>query len=286
MPRMELGLKDKTIFLSGASGGIGRALVDVFLGEGARVIAQVHRNRDALEEHLDGNPAADRVAIVTTDVRDPDAVNAMFANLTAPLDAGVINAGIWNGDPIPLADMSEQRIRRVIDVNLFGAIWSARGFIRHVRDAREFGGSTACGVSLTFIGSTAGRFGEAGNAEYAASKSALYGLVKSLKNEIPRFDPHGRVNLVEPGWTRTAMTDGTLGNDAMVERAVQTMALRQIADPEDIARTVCWLASPVAARHITGEIVTVAGGMEGRQLWTRDQVDAATVHRRRARLEG
>jgi 3-oxoacyl-[acyl-carrier protein] reductase len=81
-----------------------------------------------------------------------------------------------------------------------------------------------------------------------------------------RLDPAGRVNVVEPGWTVTPAVAGSLSAED-VDRVTRTMALRRVADVDDIASAVLFLASPVAARHVTGEVITVAGGMEGRTLW-------------------
>jgi len=119
---------------------------------------------------------------------------------------------------------------------------------------------------LVLVASTAAIFGEAGNADYAAAKSAIaYGLARSLKNEIAQIAPRGRVNVVAPGWTVTPMTAGHLEADA-VARATATMPLRKVAEAEDIAAAIVWAASPVAAGHVTGQIITVASGMEGRLL--------------------
>src|SRR5581483_3178335 len=113
--------------------------------------------------------------------------------------------------------------------------------------------------SLVLVGSTAGRFGEAGHADYAAAKAAVQaGLLLSLKNEIVRIAPRGRVNAVAPGWTYSPMTLG--------ERLTRTMALRKVATAEDVARAVVVLASDELSGHVTGELVTVAGGMEGRTV--------------------
>ena len=118
--------------------------------------------------------------------------------------------------------------------------------------------------SLVLVGSTAGLVGEAGHADYAAAKSAvLHGLLLSLKNEIVRIAPRGRVNAVAPGWTESPMTRGHV-DDEQVLRITRTMALRKVAQPEDVARQVVVLASDELSGHVTGQVVTVAGGMEGR----------------------
>jgi 3-oxoacyl-[acyl-carrier protein] reductase len=120
--------------------------------------------------------------------------------------------------------------------------------------------------SLVLVGSTAGIVGEAGHADYAAAKSAiLRGLLLSLKNEIVRIAPRGRVNAVAPGWTESPMTRGHVDPES-VRRVSRTMALRKVAQPEDVARQVVVLASDELSGHVTGQVVTIAGGMEGRVL--------------------
>jgi 3-oxoacyl-[acyl-carrier protein] reductase len=100
-----------------------------------------------------------------------------------------------------------------------------------------------------------------------------YGLTKSAKNEIVRIAPHtadycgGRINCVCPGWTVVPRTQGKLGDGDMVRKVTATMALPQIARPDDIANLTVFLASDTLARHITGQTFAVAGGMEGRLLW-------------------
>ncbi len=244
------------VLITGASGGIGRALAEVFAETGARLILAAHRNRRALEDHVAGRPWRDRATVLALDVTDPAAVAAALG--AGPVDVCIANAAIGPVEDVPLHAMAEARIRSVVEVDVLGAIFTARAFLAAL--ART--GAREGGASLIFIGSTAGRFGEAGHAEYAASKAALHGLMLSLKNEIVRLDPHGRVNLVEPGWTRTPMIDVDL-EAAAIQRTLATMPLKRLAEPEDVARAALWLASP-AARHVTGQVLTVAGGMEGR----------------------
>src|SRR5213079_1123103 len=100
----------------------------------------------------------------------------------------------------------------------------------------------------------------------AAKSAIVYGLLFSLKNEIVRIAPRGRVNAVCPGWTESPMTRTSLDDPGLVRRATRTMALRKVARPEDVARQVVALASDEISGHVTGQVVTVAGGMEGRLL--------------------
>jgi 3-oxoacyl-[acyl-carrier protein] reductase len=131
------------------------------------------------------------------------------------------------------------------------------------------------------VGSTAGRFGEAGHCTYSVAKAGMYGLLRTLKNEIVALDPYGRVNMVEPGWTVTPMASAALEQAGVIEGVLRTMPLRQLARVEDIARAVLTLSSPRLSRHISGQRVTVAGGMEGRVQWAPEEIDPAAV---RARL--
>ncbi|MEP7121188.1 MAG: SDR family oxidoreductase [Byssovorax sp.] len=257
---MDLALADKVVFVTGASGGIGRTLVESFAAEGARVVAHSRR----------GIPESDRLLSTLGDVREPASLEAAFRGgeeRFGRVDVCVVNAGIWPAESLSIDELPEARIREVLEVNLLGAIWTARAFFASIR--RTGPRADGHGASLTFIGSTAGRFGEAGHAEYSASKAALRGLTLSLKNEIVALalDPRARVNLVEPGWTVTPMAAATLARDGSADRVTTTMPLRQLASPDDVARAVLFLSSPLAARHVSGETITVAGGMEGRALW-------------------
>jgi 3-oxoacyl-[acyl-carrier protein] reductase len=121
--------------------------------------------------------------------------------------------------------------------------------------------------SLVLVGSTAALFGEAGHADYAAAKAAIaYGFVRSLKNEIVRIAPRGRVNAVCPGWTATPMARRALEEPGALERITRTIPLRKVGTPEDTAAQVVVLASDALSGHVSGQVVYVAGGMEGRVL--------------------
>jgi len=138
--------------------------------------------------------------------------------------------------------------------------------------------------NAVLIGSTAAVFGEAGHADYAAAKSAMaFGLTRSLKNELSRLAPHtrdycgGRINCVCPGWTVVARNAAKLTNAKTVRKVTATMALPQIARPDDIANAVLFLSSDTLARHVTGQTLVVAGGMEGRMLWQPEEIDPSAA---------
>ena len=166
--------------------------------------------------------------------------------------------GLWPRDDVPVWELPLERWEETLRQNLTATFLVARAFLREVE--RNGHGS------LVLVGSTAGIFGEAGHADYAAAKSAVTGgLLLSLKNEIARIAPLGRVNAVAPGWTESPMTRGLVDPDRV--RAVsRTMALRKVAQPEDVAAQVVVLASDTLSGHVTGQVVVVAGGMEGRTV--------------------
>ena len=259
---MDLALDDKVVFVTGASGGIGQALVEAFLAEGARVGASSRRGVDAPPG------AGERVASILADARRPAELAAAMREVEARwgrVDVCVANAGVWPPEDLPLDVLPEERVRAVIETNLLGAAWTAQAFLASLRRTGPRGDGH--GASLIFIGSTAGRFGERGHAEYAASKAGLRGLALSLKNEIVAIDPGARVNLVEPGWTATPMAQAALEAEGLIEASTRTMPLRRVAAPGDVAAAVLFFASPAMSRHVTGEALLVAGGMEGRVLW-------------------
>jgi 3-oxoacyl-[acyl-carrier protein] reductase len=155
--------------------------------------------------------------------------------------------------------MSFERWRSTLAANLDMVFLSCRSFLRHVEATGE--------GNIVIVASTAGIFGEAGHADYAAAKGALAsGLLLSLKNEIVRIAPRGRVNVVCPGWTETEMTRDALADPTLQPRVTQTMALAKLGAAEDVARVIVSLASDRISGHVTGQVITVAGGMEGRVL--------------------
>lgn len=266
---MDTGLKDKVVFITGASGGIGAAVAKLMAAEGARLILHAHKGQgraQALAASLPGDPL-----VVIADVAREDQVEAAFASALSRwgrIDVLVANAGIWPEKTAPIHQMTLARWQQVMDVNLTGVFLTARAFFRDLARRRP------PEAALILMGSTAAVFGEEGHAAYAAGKAAItHGLTLSLKNEIVRLSPGGRVNAVCPGWTRTPMAEAGLKDDDAVRSVLQTRSLSRIAEPNDVAAAVAYLASPVLAGHVSGQILTVAGGMEGRLLHRRDAVN-------------
>lgn len=259
---MDAGLKDRVVLVTGASGGIGAACARAFAAERARLVLHAHRNRAAADTLA--SDLATPSLVVAGDLSSEVEVDRVFAEALdrfGRIDTVVANAGIWIPEAEPIETMSLDRWKRTIDANQTSVFLTLRAWFRTLAVRRP-----EC-ASAVIIGSTAAVFGEEGHVEYAASKAAIvYGMTRSLKNEIVRLCPRGRINAVCPGWTRTSMAAATLAVPGAIERATRTQPLRRVAEPEDIARSVVYLASDTLAAHVSGEILTIAGGMEGRLL--------------------
>lgn len=253
---MDTGLNGTRVLVTGGAGGIGSEIVRVFAGEGARMAVHYHT---AAEEAKDLADEVGGIAIGAdlTDEGEADALVPTIVEVMGGLDVCVANAGWYPPEDRPVWEIPLERWSSVVERNLTTTFLTARGFLRHA--------ATTGRGSLVMVASTAGQFGEAGHADYAAAKGAIMtGLLLSIKNEATRIGDGVRVNAVAPGWTITPKRAAAGIDPAHVEAATATMARKQLATPRDVARQVVVLASDELSGHQTGQVVTVAGGMEGR----------------------
>jgi 3-oxoacyl-[acyl-carrier protein] reductase len=273
---MRTDLAGKVVVVTGASGGIGSGIARQFAAEEAKLVLHFRGNRQGalkLQRELAGVESI----VVGADLTRETEVKRLFAQARkrfGRVDTLIANGASWETRDVPLHEMPLRHWKKTLDGVLTSTFLSVREFLRHV--ARQQRGNAV------LIASTAAVFGEAGHADYAAGKAAIaFGLTRSLKNELARIAPHtrdycgGRINCICPGWTVVPRLAARLRDAKTIRRTAATMALPQIARPEDIAHAAVFLSSDTLARHITGQTLVIAGGMEGRQLWLPNEIDPA-----------
>jgi 3-oxoacyl-[acyl-carrier protein] reductase len=271
---MNAELADKVVLVTGASGGIGSAMAREFAAEGAKVVLHYRRGRTQIEA-LRRELSQYDCLIVQADLSKEAQVKRLFAKALqhfGQIDTLIANAGSRVTADVPLQQMSLRQWQQTLDGVLTTTFLTVREFFRIVAKQKQ--------GNAVLISSTSGVFGEAGHADYSSAKAAIaYGLTRTLKNEIARLAPHtrdycgGRLNCICPGWTIVPRNQAKLRDAAMIKRVTTTMALPQIARPDDIAHAAVFLSSDTLARHITGQTLVIAGGMEGRRLWHADEIN-------------
>jgi 3-oxoacyl-[acyl-carrier protein] reductase len=233
--------------VTGGSRGIGLAISQELGRAGARV-AVVGRNREAAESAATSLEGAGHEGY-GCDVSDAESTQAVVAKVEedlGPVEILVNNAGITR-DNIFIR-MKEEEWDEVLAVNLKGAFNMTRALARGMMKRRS-------GVVLNMT-SVVGIVGNAGQANYAASKAGLIGFTKSIAKELA---PRGiRCNAIAPGFITTDMTEAL--PESMVEELQTLIPLGRFGDPGDVSGLVRFLAGP-AARYITGQVVAVDGGM-------------------------
>jgi NAD(P)-dependent dehydrogenase (short-subunit alcohol dehydrogenase family) len=234
---MRISLAGKVALVTGAAGGIGRAVVHVLGEAGAEVVGV----------DLPGRAIPGARQVLACDLADREAIGRLAADLAELYDrldilvhcAGVTrDAVLWK-----LADADWESVMRV---NLDSAFYLLRGTVSFLRKA---------GGAVVLIASINGERGKFGQSNYAASKAGLIGLGRTMARELGRFDV--RVNLVAPGLIRTAMAERLAPE--MVEEARLETVLGRIGEPEDVAGAVLFLCSDLS-RHVTGQVLRVDGG--------------------------
>ncbi len=261
---MDTGLKGKTVLLSGASGGIGSEIARYFDREGSRLIlTYLDDDRGKVEiKQLEETLKGDYIKIVA-DLTIEEEVDKIFKageDKYGRIDILVACAGVWS-ETKNVADRTLEEWDRAFALNSTADFLLTRGFFRNLRKHREDH------ASVVYIGSTAGMIGEAMHHDYAATKSAIiYGLAQSLRVEILDYAKRGRVNVVCPGWCATPITEEMLQDKQFVHEITSTIPLRKVSTPKDIAAAVIYMASDELAGHVSGAVLAVGGGMNGRLL--------------------
>jgi 3-oxoacyl-[acyl-carrier protein] reductase len=243
-------LKDRVAIVTGASGGIGKALATEFAREGATVVVSSRAGTaaaDAIAEEI--RSGGGNAAHIAADVTDPAAVRQMVAEVLerfSRIDILVNNAGL-NQDS-HLAEMSQAQWNEVLEVNLNGVFHCTKAVIRPMALRRS-------GVVIN-VSSIAGEHPMTAHANYNTAKAAVNAFTRSSAIELARFGI--RVNAVSPGFIDAGMSRPLLRKSR--ERVLSLIPLRAFGQPEDVAQAALFLASE-DARYITGEVLHVSGGL-------------------------
>jgi len=240
-------LENKKALITGASRGIGKEITDLFLSEGAEIWGLDYRNPDDLENRIE--KAKSKLHWITADLSDLNAVDKVIENAikeSGGFDILVNNAGITK-DNLSFR-MSMEEWQKVIDINLSAAFFTARTVGRDMIRKRT--------GSIINMASVVGIHGNAGQANYSASKAGLIGMTKSLALETASRGI--RVNAIAPGFIATDMT--AVLPDNVKEAMMEKVPLKRMGTPKDISMAALFLASDDSV-YITGQVLPVDGGM-------------------------
>ena len=245
---------DRCVLVTGGGTGIGRAIAEAFLREGARV-AVAGRRREPLDEVLALAP--ERVCVLECDIRDPEQAGELVERAIAALgrlDVLVNNAGIGLTEGV--LEITPESYRETMDTNLTGAFFATQAAARHMVE-RGAGAIVSVASICSFLA-------DSPHAHYNISKAGMVMMTQSFAYELAH---HGvRVNAVAPGLTLTAMVEPLMGDDAFRDHYLGRIPLRRLADPAEQAEVVLFLASD-AASFVTGETIVVDGGMLKGAWW-------------------
>ncbi|MEM2816625.1 MAG: 3-oxoacyl-[acyl-carrier-protein] reductase [Candidatus Bathyarchaeia archaeon] len=244
---MDLRLDGRVAVVTGAARGIGRAIALAFAREGAKVVVNDVADGSAVVEEI--KALGGESIFVKADVTKFQDVKAIFDRALETferVDILVNNAGIVRDALIH--KMSLEDWDAVIDVNLKGAFLCSK-MAAECMMKQNYG-------RIINISSVVAQMGNIGQVNYAASKAGLIGLTKALALELAKYGI--TVNAVSPGFTRTEMTLKV--PEKILQRFIERIPLRRIAEPEEIANLVVFLASDHAG-YITGQVIAINGGL-------------------------
>src|SRR6266511_751884 len=248
---MSFDFKGKTVLVTGASRGIGRAIAIAFAKGGASLALNYAGNAAAANEALAlvQQAGAPKAKLYQFDVADPAACTAAVEGVVADfggLHVLMNNAGIALDQLV--MRLKDEDWNRTIQVNLTGNFNLIRAVSRPMMKAR--------GGAIVNVTSVIGEMGNAGQAAYAAAKAGQIGLTKSVARELASRNI--RVNAVAPGYVETDMTAGL--PEAAKSKMMEMIPLARLGAAEDVANAVAFLASDQAS-YVTGEVLRVNGGM-------------------------
>lgn len=245
-----IAFENRNILITGGSRGIGKACVELFLKAGANVAFTYQNAKVKAEKIVSEHTGLSKLKFYKMDLSDTSDIenvtNSVLKDFET-IDVLVNNGGIWKEAAID--QMSLEEWNETIKINLTSTYLITKLLVPDMKK-KKFG-------RIINISSTAGQRGEAFHSHYAASKGGMISFTKSLASELGKYNI--TVNCVAPGWVVTDMTKDSLSDAEINKKVINDIPLNKIAQPEDIAGPVLFLASDLAS-HITGEIINVNGG--------------------------
>lgn len=244
-------LKDKTAIITGSNKGIGKVMLELFVENGANVIACARKETTEFLSTIDTLMQKFNVTIIPIyfDLEDPPQIKlavASIVNLKLKVDILVNNAGLASGayfQMTPIADLE-----RMIKINFTSQILFTQGISRYMSRFKS--------GSIINMGSTAGLLGDAGMLSYGSSKAALIFATKTMATEL---GPHNiRVNVIAPSVTKTEMFDQM--EEKAREKLIESSALKRFAEPLEVANVALFLASDLSS-FVNGQTIRVDGGI-------------------------
>jgi len=244
-------LEGRKALITGSSRGIGRATALLFARAGSDVAINFQKQKEAAEEVREEISKIGRECLVfQADISQKRDVHLMIEGLIkkwARIDILVNNAGIWTYGE--MGSMSEKIWAETMRINLDSVFHVCNTVVPFMKEKKR--------GWIINVSSTAALRGEAFHSHYAASKGAIISLTKSLATELAPYNI--RVNCVAPGWVDTDMCSEVFSDPDFRRKVQESIPLRRIPPPEDIAGPILFLASDLA-QHITGEVLNVNGG--------------------------
>ncbi|MEM3955316.1 MAG: 3-oxoacyl-[acyl-carrier-protein] reductase [Candidatus Bathyarchaeia archaeon] len=245
---MDLKLNNRVVVVTGAARGIGRAIALEFAREGANVI--VNDIIDASETLMEIKKLGKESMFIKTDVSNMNQVKQMFNRVAknfGRIDILVNNAGVTRDALIQKMKVKDWDY--ILNVNLKGTFNCCKCAATYMIE-QKYG-------RIINISSVVGQMGNVGQANYAASKAGVIGLTKALALELARYGDI-TVNAVAPGFVNTEMTRRV--PEKVMKMFIERIPFRRLAEPEEIAYLVVFLASDLA-RYITGQVIAINGGL-------------------------
>lgn len=247
-------LEGKTALITGSDSGIGQATAIEFGREGADVVVHYLHDHDGAERtKAKVQETGRRAVVVHGDISDEHQVETMFNAALAEFDTLDIlmnNAGV-DASGVPVADLDTETWDRAIRINVYGAFFCSRRFVRHRRDQGGHGKI----INTTSVHQEVAR---AGGSDYDTSKGALLEFAKSLALEVAPM--HLNVNNVGPGMVLTPFNQRAIDDPKYLDEQVQSIPWKRAAEPAEIAKVAVFLASD-DADYVTGSTYFVDGGL-------------------------